>query len=364
MVATDDEKYTLLVDTYAREHASIVEALIRALLQLWLPFSWWGRPDMVNAAAAASAVHVDAATRRARRLSRAFMIRQLELMQAMPETLPPIIDTYERGGTPIVEVYKRPARQLEHRIREDRKKVEREAGETPPWPERVSDEQWKTFTDRLTSIVEDDLAATARDEAQKVLWSAPRVVGYRRVIHPEFSKTGTCGLCVVASSRFYTKSELMPLHDKCKCTISPITAKQDLGLRLNREDLDALYKAAGSSYAEDLKRIKVEVREHGELGPILTERGDAFRDVRTVNRTSKRQKFTPFERMNDEARKKMWRAHIATSTRSIDILLDAKARNTNLVDMTGSGRAVPVKDIDKAIEWHRLLVARAEANLA
>ncbi|WP_136057250.1 hypothetical protein [Microbacterium sp. K24] len=360
-MANEEIKYEHLVNTYAAQQSNVVEALLRVLLQIWLPFSWWGRPDMVNAAAAASAVQVDVATRRARRLSRAFMLRQLELIGAMPDSLPPIVDSYERGGTPIVEVYKRPARQLEHKIRQVH--TSPETGKLD-WPDRVSDDEWKSFTDRLTSIVTDDLAATARDEAQKVMWASPKVIGYRRVIHPEFSKTGTCGLCVVASSRFYSKSELMPLHDLCKCTISPLTADRDLGLQLNAADLARIYEAAGSNYAEDLKRIKVQVREHGELGPILTRRGDAFRTVSKVNRDSKRQKYTPYKRMEADDQRQMWEAHRATSERSIRILQDAKDRGTNLLDITGGDKPIPVKDIDKAIAWHRSLIARALANLS
>lgn len=363
-MASDDEKYKLLVQTYAQQHNEVVGSLMRTLLRIWLPFLWWGRPDMVNAAAAASTVHVDAATRQARRVARAFMIRQLALMDAMPETLPPIEDVYVRSGTPIVEVYKRPARQLEHRIREDKKKLEEETGEPQPWPDRVSDEQWKTFTDRLTSIVTDDLAAVARDEAQKVMWAAPKIVGYRRIIHPEFSATGTCGLCVVASTRFYTKSELMPLHDKCKCTVSPITANRDLGLKLNDEDLARIYDAAGSTYAEDLKHIKVQVRENGELGPILTRQGGAFRDVNTVNRSSKRTKYTPYKPVTPVDERHMWETHLAVGERGLSILQKAKADGTNLVDITGGNNPIPVQDIDQAIEWYHTLIARARAKLA
>ena len=358
-MADEDAKYAHLVTTYAAQHSSLVEALLKALLQIWLPFVWWGRPDMVNAAAAASAVQVDAATRRARRLSRAFMLRQLDLLYATPDMLPPIIDTYERGGSPIVEVYKRPARQLEHRVRER----QTETGDREPWT-TVTEEEWQAFEERLTSLVEDDLAATARDEAQKVMHAAPEVIGYRRVIHPEFSKTGTCGLCVVASSRFYTTDELMPLHDKCKCTISPLTRTQDLGLRLNEADLARIYEAAGSNYAEDLKRITVQVREHGELGPILTRKGDIFRDVTAVNRTSKRRKFTPYKRMTETDQTQMWTAMRATSERSVQILEEARAAGTNLVDIAGSGRLIPVRDIDQAIAWHRSLIDRATSNLA
>lgn len=363
-MATEAERYAHVVETYAAQQASIVSELLRLLLQLWLPFTWWGRPDMVNAAAAQSAVYVDAATRRARRLSRAFMLQQLRMLDAEPATLPPLEDTYQRGGTPLIEVYKRPARQLEHLIRQEQKTIERTTGTKPELPDVITDEMMQTFEERLTSLVEDDIATTARHEAVEVMRNAPQVIGYRRVIHPEFSKTGTCGLCVVASSRFYTKSELMPLHDKCKCTISPITKTQDLGLRLNDDDLARIYKAAGSTYAEDLKRITVKVREHGELGPILTRKGESFRDVAAVNRDSKRRKFTPHEAMTERDETRMWSAMRQTSERSIRILETARDAGTNLVDMYGTGKFVPVKDIDKAIAWHRSLIERASAHLS
>ena len=358
-MATEQEKYEALVARYAAEQASIIETLIRILLGVWVQFGWWGRPDMVNAAAAASAVHVDTASRRARRLARAFMIRQLELLDAMPDSLPPIEDTYPRSGTPIIDVYKRPARQTEHLIRE---RIKREP-ETREW--KVTDEEWKQFEERLTTIVTDDVTATARDEAAKVMRAAPAIIGYRRVIHPEFSKTGTCGLCVVASSRFYTKSELMPLHANCKCTISPLTKDRDLGMQLNADDLKRIYSIAGSTYAEDLKRITIQIRENGELGPILTRKGDSFRDVERVNRDSKRATYAPYMARTPADERAMWRAQLDTARRGIRILEDAKANGTNLVDITGKGATpVPVKDIDQAIRWYRSLIAKANANLA
>jgi hypothetical protein len=358
-MATEQQKYEVLVDRYAAEQASLIETLLRILLGVWFEFGWWGRPDMVNAAAAASAVHVDAATRRARRMSRAFVLRQLELLNATPTDLPDIEDAYPRSGSSIVEVYQRPARQTEHLIRE---RIKREP-DTAGW--KVTDEEWAHFKERLSTIVSDDLAAVARDEATKVLRASPAIIGYRRVLHPEFSQTGPCGLCIVAADRFYTKGELLPLHGNCKCTISPVTKTQDLGLQLNADDLARIYAAAGSTYAEDLKRITVQVRENGELGPILTRQGENFRGVAQVNRDSKRKAYTPYSENTPADERSMWRAQLATAERGRSILEDAKANGTNLVDITGRGATpLPVNDIDKAIRWYESLIARATANLA
>ncbi|NEG55462.1 hypothetical protein [Bifidobacterium platyrrhinorum] len=96
---------------------------------------------------------------------------------------------------------------------------------------------------------------------------------YRRVIHPEMSKTGTCGLCAVAATNVFGTADLLPMHDNCRCTVAPITAGNDPGLLLNREDLDSIYKAANNSTsAADLKQLRVQVMNHSELGPILTQK--------------------------------------------------------------------------------------------
>ena len=94
---------------------------------------------------------------------------------------------------------------------------------------------------------------------------------YRRVIHPELSKTGTCGLCAVAATNVFSTADLLPMHNNCKCTVAPITANNDPGLKLNREDLDAIYRKAGSTSAADLKSARVIMESHSEIGPILTQ---------------------------------------------------------------------------------------------
>jgi hypothetical protein len=101
---------------------------------------------------------------------------------------------------------------------------------------------------------------------------------YRRVLRPELSVTGSCGLCIAASDRIYRVRELMPIHPpSCKCTTLPIVGDDDPGRSLNRVDLDRLYAEAGSTAAADLRRTRYKVNEHGEFGPVLTRAGDSFR---------------------------------------------------------------------------------------
>jgi hypothetical protein len=109
--------------------------------------------------------------------------------------------------------------------------------------------------------------------------------GTRRVIHPELSKGGTCGLCVAASDRIYHVSELRAVHGRCECTTLPIVGEQDPGHALNDLDLRRLYKHAGGTDAAGLKRTRYKILEHGELGPVLTD--GTLRKARTAKRADK-----------------------------------------------------------------------------
>lgn len=351
------EQARTLVESYSRQQARILAALLRVLFALWGTFPHWGDADMERAWVAKSAVTVDIALARIRRLARSHALAQLDLIDARPEVLPDLVDTYDRGGTPIVEVYRRPAR--------ERAYVERKKRSEGAPPEEATIAAQKAFIERLEQIVTDDVMLTAREEAQKVTWSSKKVIGYRRVLHPEFSETGPCGLCIVASSRLYSVSELMPLHANCKCTVSPVTATQDLGLRLNRDDLNAIYNAAGGTDAKQLTQLRIKTVDHGEIGSMLLRSNGKWVDPAEVARRSERvaarrsSEYTPQTAATTQTN---WRAMKKTSERAVRYLLNAKSRGTNIVDMGAGPREV--KDLDVAIQYHRDLIARAARHAA
>lgn len=354
---TTAQQTAALADSYAKQQAKILAALIRLLFGLWGGFPHWGDSDMERAWVAKSAVNVDIALGQVRRLTRAYTLAQLDLIDARPTDLPQTVESYERGGTPLVEVYRRPARERAYVERTKRAEGLAEA--------EVQEAAQKAFEERLVQIVTDDVMLTARDEAQKVVRSSPKVIGYRRLLHPEFSKTGPCGLCIAAATRMYTVDELMPIHDNCKCTVSPVTASQDLGLQLNEDDLDALYEAAGGNTAKELKRIRLKEVRHGELGPMLLKSGDAWVDPAEVRRRSSRaaaKRSAAYTRQTAGTTQTNWRAMKATSERTVRYLQNAKSRGTNVVDMGAGPRTI--RDIDAAIQYHRDLIARAERHAA
>lgn len=123
-----------------------------------------------------------------------------------------------------------------------------------------------------------DMSLAQRTAAIQQL-AAEGSLTYRRVIRPELSRTGTCGLCIAVSDRIYKRADLMPLHERCKCVVLPIIGDVDPGFRLNRTDLGRLYDNAGSTAADKLKRTRYRVEDHGELGPILVNADHVSRGV-------------------------------------------------------------------------------------
>lgn len=142
--------------------------------------------------------------------------------------------------------------------------------------------------DRADAMVSTDLALARREQARHSLTGQKKVQAYRRVIHPELATTGTCGLCIAAADRRYNTGELLPIHDRCNCTVLPITADGDPGGELNRAELDDLYGqvagVAGSTSRRDLAEVRVKYDWHGELGPTLTDARHRSADPGMVRR--------------------------------------------------------------------------------
>jgi hypothetical protein len=140
--------------------------------------------------------------------------------------------------------------------------------------------------ERAISVAEMDTQLAVRAQAATSLTAAHErgiVTGYRRVIHPELSRGGTCGLCVAASDRVYHVAELMPIHHRCNCLPSPIVDGNDVGSVVNAGDLKRLYKDAGSTHRKDLKRTRYQVTDGGALGPLLEPEGNGRRVQRQVD---------------------------------------------------------------------------------
>lgn len=126
---------------------------------------------------------------------------------------------------------------------------------------------------RIDSLVDDNLMLTQRLAEHEALAQAAdldsRVIGYRRVIHPELSRGGVCGMCVAASDRMYKIRDLKAIHARCKCTVAAVTREFDPADHLNTVDLERIYGDAFGNTVRDLKRTRYQVDAHGELGAVL-----------------------------------------------------------------------------------------------
>lgn len=173
------------------------------------------------------------------------------------KTVPPVgqvvVDDLRRGVDPAA-VYERLGEQFRYA---------RSVGKSP-------DQSLQVVLERAAVVTETDVTLAARAQDQKSLEATHLAVGYRRVIHPELSKGGTCGMCIAASDRVYKKGTLLPIHARCFCTAAPIMRNgDDPGNSLNNLSLSDLYGDAGGTQATDLKRTRYKIDDHGELGPVL-----------------------------------------------------------------------------------------------
>lgn len=137
---------------------------------------------------------------------------------------------------------------------------------------------------RIATTAATDVQLAVRAQYQKTL-GAQDATGWRRILHPELSETGPCGLCVVAADRVYKSEDLLPLHNRCVCEVLPVYGRVDPGITLNGDDLAAIYEAAGGNTREQLRRISVVMTEHAELGPVLVHGTQHYRSPEEVARS-------------------------------------------------------------------------------
>lgn len=141
-----------------------------------------------------------------------------------------------------------------------------------------------TARDRLERLVLDDLSLAHRRASLISIGQRDEVESYRRVIRPEIAAGGVCGLCITAASRVYKRGDLLPIHSRCNCEVMPVIRAPggritDPGARMNDLDIETVYRDAGSTLAADLKKTRYTIKEHGELGPMLTTAGEKFTTI-------------------------------------------------------------------------------------
>lgn len=125
---------------------------------------------------------------------------------------------------------------------------------------------------RISSIASTDVQLARRNAGFSARGGNRRIVGYARTLTGQEN----CALCFVASTQRYTRGELMPIHPGCDCGEMPIYGNTDPGQVIDEVRLGATHDAVESRFgisdpgARAPDYSKIMIREHGELGPMLT----------------------------------------------------------------------------------------------
>lgn len=151
-----------------------------------------------------------------------------------------------RAGVEPAEVYRRPFVQVWSALAEE-----------TPYADAVAQ-----GGQRARSTAGMDVQLSMRATLADVGARNPRILGYQRV--PD---AGACKLCKTIARQRYTVRQLMPLHNGCGCGVDVITPE-------NRGNFTGRPENDLSVTSDD--GVQAAVREHGELGPVLTDGAHEF----------------------------------------------------------------------------------------
>lgn len=256
--------------TYWIEQASsnvrrVEEAAVTSTRSLWQSFTGWYAGAAVAGAALAQAEVSEAAQEAAVGILSEYVAEVFQAMTGARTNVPRFgVPGARAGAGSLVDIYGRVA------------EVYRNTFAKTADPTVSLERALLRATDLMTA----DIMLAGR-LAQSETMKRLGVTQYRRLIRPELSATGTCGLCIAAADRIYKTGDLLPMHERCKCLTIPVIDGQDPGRGLNAEDIRKAYAEAaalaGGTGKSKLSNVRFAVNDHGELGPVLTREGDNFR---------------------------------------------------------------------------------------
>ncbi|MBS6101817.1 MAG: hypothetical protein KH751_04280 [Actinomyces sp.] len=237
---------------------------IRAHVEAFARIYWKSMPDYrqdnINRMIDAIVPRVAAGQLQIARLTNAYLLQCLTLLDLPPQTVPVDPDeiTHARGMEPR-EVYHRPASTVYAKLA---------AGKS-------LDEAVRAGGLRLHQLIGGDMQLAHRNQAHKTLsrGRSDGIRAYRRVL------TGreNCALCVVASTQRYWVEDLLPIHPGCDCNVQPLPPGMEGSQVIDQDLLDRAHAAVEDrygSFAPDAREIDYKkmilVTEHGEYGPVMS----------------------------------------------------------------------------------------------
>lgn len=256
----------LWVEQYAAGVDDLDEQTVAAVLAVYAGVNFYDKAE-VAAAAEQAADLSDTASLMMAGLAAQYVSTVTSLITDRDVPAPAVLLAPLRNGANMRQVYARPAKLFRRQVAK---------GVAPA----AAFEQAMRLVGTLTTTNTKLAARDAWTKSLGALEAEYGITGYRRVVHPELARTGSCALCIVASDQVYRSGMLMPLHGGCNCTVLPIIGaaggEGDPGNSLNGMSVGDFTGLADSTHGWDLKKVRVEIREHGEYGPTLTDASQRF----------------------------------------------------------------------------------------
>lgn len=248
-----------LLDAYNRLSSRIVRGTGQRLAGAFSNLGSWRDADFERFFGLATTT-LNGASMQAAKLQVAFYQQMAQLAGEdfiAPEIKPSDFTTEAlRNGAQSAEVYRRPFVNLYTALSEGKSMTE----------------AIQMGANRISSIASTDVQLARRNAGFGSRSRNDRIVGYARTL----TGAENCGLCYVASTQRYTRGELMPIHPGCDCGEMPIWGTQDPGQVIDEVRLNATHEAVENRFgfsdpgARAIDYRDIAIREHGELGPLLT----------------------------------------------------------------------------------------------
>lgn len=253
-----DPRLDLLARRYQEILARLGARTSEQVALLWDQLGGITDVEQARFAQAATQV-VEAAQRQAAMLADAYMRGYLgQMTGSTPTSALDLTSVIDLRGVPTRDVYHRPTVELRASLARGR-----------TFAEAVS-----AARARATSSADTDVKMAARQTSRDTMVHN-KVSHYRRV--PDGA---ACTFCLTASTQRYKAADLMPLHSHCGCTVAPLASGATH--IVDKPLLDRLKAASGRDDYWNGPKAAIAVHQHGELGPVLTQRGQHFTGPRGI----------------------------------------------------------------------------------
>jgi hypothetical protein len=265
-----DPQVLTVVTAYSDRVAAIRQRVVAYVERVWGGLGSWDEADIERFVAAVVPV-VSGGQLQTAALTDAYLAAVETAVLGTPArpvgVTPATVSEEALRGVPAVEVYRRPG--------------------VTVWTALKNGAEFTAAVQaglrRATGLAATDLQLAKTHTARRVLSGKDNVVGHRRVLKGSKS----CALCIVASTQRYRKADLQPCHPGCDCGVLPIYADRDPGQVIDPDRLDGVHQAieqrfgvsdASGKRAVDYRKALV-THEHGEIGPVLSVRGQKFTEL-------------------------------------------------------------------------------------